>query len=303
MTESRFKPDPESSRRARSRSNVDAPTPNGLGTIAEELRRTIQQTPLEDEITERLELPSKEQPVDNEHEPTIDLEYTAVAHGDKTGAIQIERGHNNAPGALEMGISDIAYPSENIPDLPPTPKKTHQQELVDITNQNITTIQTKLREGGKMSLGIREIYEQTLQNNLQKLETLVGKEPKKTAAKDRGLTIKNFDKELHQETPEDRIAMEARSKETFNKPAAMTDHELTDWQKRTTQKTKTGQYQESVKIEQYRTRRNKQLAEGIGKEDASWFDDDNRETYLNHTKPERKAKPTLFKRFTNFFKF
>ena len=83
----------------------------------------------------------------------------------------------------------------------------------------------------------------------------------------------------------------------------MTDQELDDWQKRKVEMAKTGQYQESVKLEQYRKSRNKQLAEGIGKEDAAWFHDDNRETYLNRAKPEKKpAKASLFSRVTKWFK-
>lgn len=224
--------------------------------------------------------------------PAADLEYTVVAHGDKTGAVKIERNQAARP-------EDIDMPPEIVRTQPRTESKLSQAEVFAILDRNIKTIQKKLHEDTTMAPDTRAIYEEVLKTNNQKLRKLTGG----VVSKDRGLTTASFDQKLHQETAEDRAIMQAKSQETFTKNPAMTGQELEDWTKRISNKNKTGQYQASVKIEQYRKRRNKQLTEGIGENDAAWFHDDSRETYLNRAKPEKKpAKTSFFSRVKTWFK-
>ncbi|HCC83405.1 TPA: hypothetical protein DEP96_00985 [Candidatus Uhrbacteria bacterium] len=209
--------------------------------------------------------------------PAAHLERTTAIPGEKTGAVKIERGRNAAPEALDMGIK-IPIQTENFTEQSPALKKSHEEELVDITNRNIETIQTKLREDAKMPLGTREIYEEVLKNNLQKLEQLTNNSVKKTVAKNRGLTMEkiNADSNRHQQTAEEKAILYEKAKPSSDIRVPAADQ---DWAARAT---KFRGYKEKdirdVHAADHQKKQDKQLGGEISADEIAWFNKDKTET-------------------------
>ncbi len=203
--------------------------------------------------------------------PAADLEHTMVAHGEKTGAVKIERDQSARP-------EDVDMPPEIVRTRPPTETEISKEKIIEITNRNIETIQTKLREDAKMPLGMRAVYEVVLNNNLQKLENLVGKEPNKTASKNRGLTMEkiNADSNRHQQTAEEKAILYEKAKPSSDIRVPAADQ---DWAARATKFR--GYKEENIRDVHAADRQKKQdeeLGGAISADEIAWFNKDKTET-------------------------